>query len=197
MKGKFIVFEGIDGSGKSTQAKILADKLVAQGINTILTFEPTFSFYGSKLRDSFTTKRLSLEEELELFVLDRREHIKHLIKPAIEEGYTIVLDRYYYSTVAYQGARGADIEKIKDMHKDFLIEPDAAFILQLPVGIAISRIEENRKDGTNTFEKENYLKKVSDIFNNYFSGSNIYYINSNKDVNSLERSIWEIVSTII
>ena len=105
MKGKLIVIEGIDGSGKSTCAKNLTEKLNSINLKTIYTFEPTHLHYGAKLRDSMLSENLDAEEELNLFIEDRKEHIESMIKPAIEDGYFIILDRYFYSSIAYQGAK--------------------------------------------------------------------------------------------
>ena len=106
MKGKLIVIEGIDGSGKSTIAKKLAETLNENNIDTIYTFEPTNAYYGAKLRDTMLSKDMDLDRELKLFVDDRKDHIRLMIKPALEEGKTVVLDRYMYSSIAYQGAKG-------------------------------------------------------------------------------------------
>ena len=92
MKGKLIVIEGIDGSGKSTCAKNLTEKLNSINIKTIYTFEPTHSHYGAKLREGMLSEDLDAEEELLLFVKDRKEHIEYMIKPALEEGYFIILE---------------------------------------------------------------------------------------------------------
>ena len=131
MKGKLIVLEGIDGSGKSSIGMMLTDALNSLGIKSIYTFEPTHAYYGSKLRESMLSKDLKPEEELSLFIADRKEHIKHMIRPAINDGYVIVLDRYMYSSIAYQGAKGIDKKYIYNLHKDFILEADLVFILHL------------------------------------------------------------------
>ena len=94
----FIVFEGIDGTGKSTQVQFLADMLRAKGNEVITSKEPTDGPHGTRLRNSADTGRLSPQEELDLFHLDRREHIETLIKPTLARGAVVILDRYYFST---------------------------------------------------------------------------------------------------
>ena len=103
-----IVFEGIDGTGKSTQVRLLAQALEERGLTVVTSREPTDGPFGQKLRLSMITGRLSPEEELALFHEDRRDHVEHLILPALEAGKVVILDRYFFSTMAYQGARGFD-----------------------------------------------------------------------------------------
>src|SRR4051812_21288936 len=94
-----IAFEGIDGSGKSTQAAMLGAWLNGQGREVVLTKEPTNGPHGTRLRQPFMAGRLSPREELDCFVADRREHVESLIKPALARGAVVIVDRYYYSTV--------------------------------------------------------------------------------------------------
>lgn len=191
MKGKLIVIEGIDGSGKSTCAKNLAEKLNPINIKTIYTFEPTHSRYGAKLRESMLSKNLDAEEELLLFVKDRKEHIEYMIKPALEEGYFIILDRYFYSSIAYQGAKGIDINRIINMHKDFIIKPDIVFIFHLPIDIALNRII-SKRGIADRFENETYLKKVDKIFHS-FNEPFIYHIDTDKDIKIINDELFNIL----
>ena len=191
MKGKLIVIEGIDGSGKSTCAKNLAEKLNSINIKTIYTFEPTHSHYGAKLRDGMLSEDLDAEEELLLFVKDRKEHIEYMIKPALEEGYFIILDRYFYSSIAYQGAKGIDINRIINMHKDFIIKPDIVFIFHLPIDIALNRII-SKRGIADRFENETYLKKVDKIFYS-FNEPFIYHIDTDKDIKIINDELFNIL----
>ncbi|TXJ38052.1 dTMP kinase [Brachyspira aalborgi] len=191
MKGKLIVIEGIDGSGKSTCAKNLAEKLNSINIKTIYTFEPTHSHYGAKLREGMLSEDLDAEEELLLFVKDRKEHIEYMIKPALEEGYFIILDRYFYSSIAYQGAKGIDINRIINMHKDFIIKPDIVFIFHLPIDIALNRII-SKRGIADRFENETYLKKVDKIFHS-FNEPFIYHIDTDKDIKIINDELFNIL----
>src|SRR6266550_1777 len=110
--GFLLVLEGIDGAGKSTLLHKLAEYCAGRGLAVVVSKEPTDGPWGRKLRESAQSGRLSLEEELELFLKDRAEHVKGLILPALSEGKVVLLDRYYLSTAAYQGARGADPVRI-------------------------------------------------------------------------------------
>jgi dTMP kinase len=191
MKGKLIVIEGIDGSGKSTCAKNLAEKLNSINIKTIYTFEPTHLHYGAKLREGMLSEDLDAEEELLLFVKDRKEHIEYMIKPALEEGYFIILDRYFYSSIAYQGAKGIDINRIINMHKDFIIKPDIVFIFHLPIDIALNRII-SKRGIADRFENETYLKKVDKIFHS-FNEPFIYHIDTDKDIKIINDELFNIL----
>ena len=162
-QGKLIVIEGIDGTGKSTQAAMMADALRKEGHEVIQSFEPTNGAWGSKLRESATTGRLSIEEELDYFIRDRREHVEQVITPTIHGGGIVILDRYYFSTMAYQGARGIDPTEIRVQNEAFAPRPDILIILDLPVDIALERI--GVRDGeANEFEKRESLQFCRDLF---------------------------------
>jgi dTMP kinase len=162
-QGLFIVIEGIDGTGKSTQSKRLADWFRSRGREVVLSREPTDGPWGKKLRESATTGRLSAEEELECFLNDRREHVEMSIKPALAEGKVVILDRYYFSTMAYQGARGFDPAEIRLRNEAFAPRPDLLLILDLSVESAHSRIGA-RGDTTNEFEQRDTLSRCREIF---------------------------------
>lgn len=107
VRGKLIAFEGIDGTGKSTQIKMLADRLTAEGLSVLSTREPTDGTFGKKIRELFVSReKVSPDEELALFMDDRREHVTSVIEPALAKGMIVLTDRYYFSTAAYQGAEG-------------------------------------------------------------------------------------------
>ena len=161
--GKLIVIEGIDGTGKSTQATMLADALRKEGHEVVQSFEPTNGPWGRQLRESATTGRLTIEEELDYFLKDRRQHVEELIAPTIARGGIVVLDRYYFSSMAYQGARGIDPASIREKNEVFAPQPDLLLILDLPVDVALERI--GVRDGeANEFEKRESLQFCRDLF---------------------------------
>ncbi len=162
-RGTFIVIEGIDGTGKSTQVRMLAEALRADGHEVVQSFEPTNGQYGKVLRESASTGRLSIDDELDLFLKDRAEHLDQLILPALAEGKIVILDRYYFSTMAYQGARGLDPTMIREKNEAFAPQPDLLLILDLDVESAHQRIG-LRGDTTNDFEKAENLRRCRDIF---------------------------------
>ncbi len=161
--GLFIVIEGIDGTGKSTQARRLAEWFARQGREVVLSREPTDGPWGKKLRESAATGRLSAHDELEYFLNDRREHVDNLIRPALAAGKVVILDRYYFSTMAYQGARGFDVSDIRQRNEAFAPRPDLLLILDLDVESAHARIGV-RGDSTNEFEKYENLTRCRQIF---------------------------------
>jgi dTMP kinase len=162
--GLFIVFEGIDGTGKSTQLHLLAEKLRQLGYAVVATREPTDGPYGQKIRALFVDRgAVSREEELELFIADRDQHVKETIVPALEDGCVVVCDRYYLSTIAYQGANGMDPDIILAKNEKFPI-PDLAIILEIEPAHGIHRIQNQRLEHPNTFEEEANLRKVARIF---------------------------------
>ncbi len=161
--GLFIVLEGIDGTGKSTQTRLLADWFREQGREVVASREPTDGPWGSKLRATAATGRLPAEEELELLLRDRRDHVAQLIAPALAAGKVVILDRYYFSTMAYQGSRGMDPAEIRRQNEAFAPVPDLLFVLDLDVDTALSRIG-GRGDTANEFEKHESLAKCREIF---------------------------------
>jgi dTMP kinase len=161
--GFLIAIEGIDGAGKTTQAHFVQDALIARKLKVVRTKEPTTGHWGQVLRDSALTGRLSLEEEIETFIKDRTEHVQSIINPAIEQGQIVIVDRYYFSSMAYQGARGHDVEDIMRRNEEFAPEPDLLVILDLDPKTGLQRIR-TRGDRANHFEKTGTLKKAREIF---------------------------------
>lgn len=161
--GFFIVIEGIDGTGKSTQAARLGEWFSSQGREVQLSREPTDQPWGKKLRESAATGRLSPEDELEYFLKDRRQHVDELIAPSLAAGKVVILDRYYFSTMAYQGARGFDPAEIRRKNEAFAPRPDLLLILDLDVDTALKRIGV-RGDTANEFEKRDNLLRCREIF---------------------------------
>lgn len=160
MRGKFITFEGIDGSGKSTQLRLLAGDLRMRGFDVLTTLQPGGTPLGRRLREAFleTEETVHPMAELLLFAADRAQHVNFLIKPALEAGKIVISDRYADATVAYQGAgRGFDekiVSQVIKLATDGL-KPDLTLYFDVPIEKAIirttSRTDEetkrNRMDG--------------------------------------------------
>jgi dTMP kinase len=164
-QGLLIAFEGIDGTGKSTQIALLADYLAAKGFDVVTTREPTDGPYGRKIRSMFESRhRLTPEEELGLFMADRREHVQQLLAPALAEGKVVLTDRYYLSTAAYQGAAGHDPAVILADNERFAPPPDLVLLLTLTPAESVHRIKTLRGESLNDFEREDVLAKVAAVF---------------------------------
>jgi dTMP kinase len=161
--GWLVVLEGIDGAGKSTVLRRLADHCRVLGLSPVVSFEPTRGTWGMKLRQSMTEGRLTLAEELNLFIKDRAEHVENVIQPALRAGQVVLLDRYYLSTAAYQGARGADPHQILVENERFAPQPDLVLLLDFDPAAGIERIRA-RGDAPNTFEQLDQLQEVRRIF---------------------------------
>lgn len=164
-RGILLAVEGIDGAGKTTQVRRLSEALGDAGERVIVSKEPTDGPWGKIIRQSAQNGRLPLDEELHAFVQDRKEHIQTLIEPGLSAGATVILDRYYYSTIAYQGSRGADPRELDELMREFAPVPDMVFLLDLDPAIALTRISLSRGDIPNSFERMDTLTAVRAVFN--------------------------------
>ena len=168
MKGRFIVFEGIDGSGKTTQLKLLAERLKGEGKKVYVTAEPTDMPSGKALREALGGRVKKSEWDMALmFVSDRIEHNRNQengIKRKLEEGYYVICDRYYYSTLAYQGY-STDYEWVKEMNLlcPEIIRPDICIYLDLLPCQSLERIRAGR-DSVEIYENEETLRGVREKF---------------------------------
>ena len=188
-RGLLIVFEGIDGSGKSTQCRMLADHLNKKGIANISLAEPTRGKWGMKIRQLLAKGRngISSNEELEWFMNDRREDVKQNIEPALKAGKVVLMDRYYFSTAAYQGALGFDPEKIRVDNERFAPIPDRVLIFHNSPEKSLERIESSREEKS-AFEKRDYLIEVQTIFKS-FTGPNIRYVSSDSSLEKVYEQV--------
>lgn len=185
--GSLIIFEGIDGTGKSTQVTLLSAALEELGHTVITSREPTDGPFGQKLRASMVEGRLSPTDELALFHDDRRDHVEHLILPALEAGKIVILDRYYFSTMAYQGARGFDPQEIQRQNEDFAPAPDHVLLLEIPIEIALERIG-NRDGSGNTFEQKENLEACDRIFTS-LTEPFLHRVNANQPPEAVHRDV--------
>ena len=188
-RGILIAFEGIDGTGKSTQCRMLSKFLSEKGVSNISFAEPTNGKWGLKIRRLLSQGRngVSAEEELKWFLNDRKEDVEFNINPALKAGKVVLMDRYYFSTAAYQGALGLDPQEIKKDNERFAPLPDRVLIFHNSPEISLRRIESNREEKS-SFEKRDYLIDVQNIFKS-FSGSHIRFILSNKNLENIHEQV--------
>ncbi len=161
--GFLLAIEGIDGAGKSVQARAVGAALMARGLEVVLTREPTNGPWGRRLRESAAQGRLSPPDELHAFLEDRKQHVAELIRPSLDAGKVVITDRYYFSTVAYQGARGFDPGELLRMNEAIAIKPHLLVLVDLDPQTGLARI--GHRDGrANEFETVAQLARSREIF---------------------------------
>jgi dTMP kinase len=159
-KGLLITFEGVEGSGKSTQIKRLAQALSARRVRHLVTKEPGDSSFGKMVRDSLLNKRKSTvthEAELYLFMADRSDHVTHTIRPALLQGKIVLCDRFSDSTLAYQGGgRRFDLKFLEANNRvaSHGMVPDITFLFDVPVTLGLQRVLKRGKGRKDGIEKE-------------------------------------------
>ena len=189
-----INLEGIDGCGKSTQSKFLMEKFEENNEKTIILKEPTNGKYGKKLWEMLSGKREATTEQiLDLFVMDRKEHVNDKINPALKEGKIVLMDRYYYSTMAYQAAAGIDVNRIRK-DNEFAPKPDIVLIFDLPVDLAMKRVIGHSV--ADVFEKEEHLEKVREAYLNLKDDPLVRIIDSTRTPEEIFEEVWELVSEV-
>lgn len=194
MIGVLVNLEGIDGCGKSTQSKLLLEKLEGEGEKVIILKEPTKRPHGQKLWDVLHGKRKATNEEiLELFVLDRIQHVEEKIQPALDSGAVVLMDRYYYSSMAYQVAGGIDVEEIREKHV-FAPKPDIVLIFDLPVSIALERVKGH--SNADEFEKEEHLEKVREAYLDLENDPLVRIVDATGTPEEIFGNVWRLVSEV-
>jgi len=196
--GKFFVFEGIDGSGKTTQSKALLGYLSAKGFETRWFREPGDSAAGRRIRElASNNEPLSAEDELALFITDRKENIKTNLKPNIEAGRMVILDRYYFSTVCYQAVRGMDPERILADHQAFAPRPDLAVYIDVEVKTALERINKSRSERAIRFENEEFLTTVRQNYLDLCLKGHLVKVDGNRSEEAVWQDIRSLCDTIL
>ena len=194
MIGVLVNLEGIDGCGKSTQSKLLREKLEGEGEKVIILKEPTKRPHGQKLWDVLHGKRKASNEEiLELFVLDRKQHVEEKIQPALDDGTVVLMDRYYYSSMAYQVAGGIDVEEIREKHV-FAPRPDVVLIFDLPVSVALERVKGH--SDADEFEKEEHLEKVREAYLDLENDPLVRIVDATGTPEEIFEDVWRLVSEV-
>ena len=157
-RGRFLTFEGIEGSGKTTQMQRAAEWLTSRGRAVLTTREPGGTALGRRLRQALLHARENVEPgtELLLMVADRRQHLVELIEPALAAGTDVLCDRYIDSSRAYQGAgRGLGEKSVDDLHRRFCPRvPDRTYLFDCPVAVSLARVARRRGASYDRFETE-------------------------------------------
>lgn len=183
--GKFIVFEGLDGSGQTTQSQLLADYLLREGRDVLLTKEPTLdSVEGKKVLTVLIKKETMPSDELQkLFAADRRQHLDNLIIPNLKQGKMVISDRYVLSSLAY-GSIDLKTEWLVKLNDEFIL-PDITFVINVPVEVCLDRIH-HRGEEITIFEDKDKLQKVGQAYKALSDRfKNIYILNGEESVNNV------------
>lgn len=190
--GKFVVFEGLDGSGQSTQAQLLHDFLKDKGLGVTLTKEPTtYGRFGTIARSILQGKIIASPKALqELFVSDRKDHLEGLIIPQLRQGNIVICDRYFLSTCAY-GGLDLNIEDLIVMNNDFIL-PDITFFLDVPPETCMRRIKE-RGGEFELFEEPKKQKKIMRNYKELIHGFKVYRIDGKPRTEEVYFKIKEII----
>ena len=187
----FIVFEGIDGSGKSSVISRLKDNLESYGKKVIVTAEPSRSDIGNYV---LRTRGLNPKTEALLFTADRSEHTEQILD-WIRGGYIVICDRYIGSTLAYQSAAGMNINWLKDINSGVAIIPDVTILMDIDPEISLRRV--NARGERTRFEKLNYLKKVRNAYLSIAKEFNFRVVNADRDrdtvANEVKNIVWEVL----
>lgn len=192
--GKFIVIEGLDGSGKSAQVDLIVDFLKSKGREVILTKEPTIdSEAGRKVKQALKGEiKLEPLDLQKLYVEDRREHLKNKVIPALEQGKFVVSSRYAFSTFAYGYSDGLDVDLLVKLNDEFLL-PDLTIVIDVLPESCIDRIEK-RGEPKELFEKKEKLAKVNEVYKKLPSMfENIVLINGERPIEEVFNDIKKII----
>jgi len=196
LKGKFITIEGIDGCGKSTQARLLARWLRSIGRDVVLTDEPTDGVVGKNIKLILKGKlKVPVEVEALLFAADRGRHVSGLILPATRAGKIVINERYLYSSLAYQSARGMPEEFLMKINS-YVPKPDLAVLIDLPATAALGRIKPSRK--LDEFEKD--LRLQDKVRRNYLRLAKRYglkIIDGVRPLEEVQTELRELVSAML
>lgn len=202
-KNLFLAFEGIDGSGKSTQVKLLSEKLIGEGHQVYVTCEPTSGPIGKMIRDIFNHKIEGDHRTIAaLFVADRLEHLLHKtegILKKLKDGFTVITDRYYFSSYAYHSVH-MDMDWVIEANKlsAQLLRPDLNIYIDIAPEISMERITKNRasveKYETLENQKQVYAK-YAEAFGRQKNSENIFTVNGNRPPAKIAEEIWQTLQT--
>ena len=189
--GKLIVFEGIDGAGKTTVHKALKERMRCRD-DIVFSGEPTNGEYGKKVREALRDGNISEKELLYLFIQDRIEHVKEVVIPALREGKVVVLDRYYLSTVVYQASELFSMRELLFLNSLFSPAPDLVVYFEVPVRVALERLGK-RGEVLSVFEKEEKLREVKANYEKVLGFFDVVRINALLHVKELVSEVENVV----
>ncbi|MEM4700386.1 MAG: dTMP kinase [Candidatus Nezhaarchaeales archaeon] len=192
VRGALIAIEGIDGAGNTTQAKLLVRWLRRKGVKALLTKEPTRGDVGKLIRRRLREGRLNALIDALLFAADRAEHVVNVILPKVEQGFIVITDRYVESSIAYQGAEGADIAWLEVVNS-FAPQPDLVVVLDVQPNQALAR-KGGPREG---FEQEEFLEKVRSILKARAEKKGYLIVDASRPVIEVHKEIRRAVRKLI
>jgi len=192
--GAFICVEGLDASGKTTQSKLLVKNLKKKGFHAVYTTEPSRGHIGRLIRRHVLLgeSRLSVILEALLFAADRIDHLEGEVLPALKEKKIVVSDRYLYSSLAYQGAAGLDLEWIEEINK-WAMKPDLTLYIDVPPEVVLQRLKRKKS----VMENLQNQQRVRDIYLKLVKAHNLRVIDGNKPKGNVAKEILEAVITFL
>lgn len=189
MKGLLIVLEGLDGAGKTTVAIEIVDMLSRRGYKALYTYEPFDSPFAQAL--SKVKSELSLSPLIDALAMacDRAYHVETIVMPHLEKGYVVVMDRYFYSTIAYQGAMGIDLEWLRILNSVF-IKPDLAIYLDVEPDEGLRR---SRARKWVFYEKPEILRRAREIYLEMVRRGELILVDAMKPKEEVVEIVWKYV----
>jgi len=189
-RGVFVCIEGLDASGKTTQARRLVRNLRRRGFEATYTTEPSNGEIGKFIRTHILKRRKRMPSVMEalLFAVDRVDHVERGVKPALQEGKIVVSDRYVFSSLAYQGAAGLDLNWIEEINRSAL-PPDLAIYIDVPPEVVVKRIKRKRS----VMERLRVQQKVREIYMKLVEGGRLRFIDGNRPVDEVSKDILAVV----
>jgi len=188
-KGALIVLEGGDGSGKTTQARVLSSALRREGYKVKPTAEPSRSAAGRLIRRKILHgKKVSPEVEALLFAADRFLHIESEILPAVADGKIVVCDRYMFASFAYQGAQGVDLQWLREINRS-AVKPDLALYLDVPAETGMRRIKRKKS----VLEELDLQRRVRDEYLKLVEARELTLVDATQSITKVSENIMELV----
>jgi len=190
LKGKFICIEGVDGSGKTTQAKRLVKNLRRKGHDAVYTTEPSDGKIGTFIRDFVLSResRVPIMLEALLFAADRVDHVQADVEPLLEQGKTVVCDRYVCSSLAYQGAAGLDLDWMDCINR-FALKPDLTLFLDVPPEVGLNRLRRKKS----VMENAKNLRNVRDVYLSLVRQNRMILLDGHKSVDKVAENVLKAV----
>jgi dTMP kinase len=193
--GKLIVFEGIDGAGKTTVHKALKERMKGRD-DIVFSCEPTDGEYGKRIKEVLKEDDVPAEELLFLFMQDRIEHVRNVVIPSLKEGKIVILDRYYLSTVAYQASRLFPLRELLALNSLFSPAPNLVVYFEISVEEALERLKK-RGEEVSVFEKAEKLREIVGNYEWVLSYFDVKRVNALLPVENLVNEVEKIIIDFI